>query len=152
ALSAVDVCAVALGGRRPEWTGRTPGSYGFVVTSPQDPWQQGGSPQQPPGGYPQQPGNQPQQYPGGPPPGGYPQYPGAAPRGMPDPYAAPPPPGQQGGPPRPTTVETAFWIAVVVPILVTVLTVISFLVGQGFSEELMARSLGETTPEALEFG
>lgn len=71
---------------------------------------------------------------------------------MPDPYAAPPPPGQQGGPPRPTTVETAFWIAVVVPILVTVLTVISFLVGQGFSEELMARSLGETTPEALEFG
>ncbi len=70
---------------------------------------------------------------------------------MPDPYAAPPPPGQ-GGPSRPATVETAFWIAVVVPILVTVLTVVSFLVGQGFSEELMARSMGEATPEALQFG
>ncbi|MHA6805980.1 DUF485 domain-containing protein [Salinifilum ghardaiensis] len=133
------------------------------MTSPQDPWQQGGSPQQPPGGNPQHPGNQPPQHPGGPPSGGFPQYPGGppsggfpqhpgAPQGMPDPYAAPPPPGQQGGAPRPSTVETAFWIAVVVPILATVLTVLGFVLGQPFAEEVMARQIGDTTPEALEFG
>lgn len=88
------------------------------VTSPQGPWQQGGYPQYPQGGYPQQ----------GPPSGGFPQQSGFVPypQGQANPYAAPPVPAQEMLQ-RPATVEVAFWIAVVVPILVTVTMVLGFL-------------------------
>lgn len=114
----------------------------YRVTSPQDPWQQNQYPpgQYPPGQYPQYPqqgtpsGGFPQQ-------GGYPQYPqhpqypqqfqypgdprqGGYPQQV-HPYAAPPiSPYDMAGVPRPKTVETAFWIAVVVPVLATVLFVV----------------------------
>ncbi|MDR7302366.1 hypothetical protein [Haloactinomyces albus] len=124
------------------------------MTSPQDPWQQNQQPplgqyppgQQPPGqylqqgtpsgGFPQQGGyaQYPQysqyqyfqyqqleyqhpQYPGDPRQAGYPQN---------HPYAAPPvSPHDMAGVPRPKTIEAAFWIAVVVPVLATVMFVVS---------------------------
>ncbi|WP_141921372.1 hypothetical protein [Halopolyspora algeriensis] len=104
------------------------------MTSPQDPWQQdprspGG--QQPPGQYP--PGQQP--------PGQYPQYPGQPPQGgysPVNPYAAPPvPPHEAGGVPRPRTIEVAFWIAVVVPLVATVLIAISAWFAQGVMQQVI---------------
>ncbi|MCI2417009.1 hypothetical protein MOQ72_06200 [Saccharopolyspora sp. K220] len=82
------------------------------MTSPQNPWQQGGYPQSgtPSGGFPQQ----------------YPQYPRQ------NPFAAPPVSAHEmGAVRRPMTIEIAFWIAVVVPLLATVLSVVSYLLLQG---------------------
>ncbi|MFC7341594.1 hypothetical protein [Saccharopolyspora griseoalba] len=75
------------------------------MTNPQHPWQQG--PQSPVAGYPaQQP---------------------------PNPFSAPPVPGHQFVPPRrPGAVEAAFWLAVVLPLLVTVLAAVSYLLLQGW--------------------
>lgn len=87
------------------------------MTSPHDPGQQRGQ-QPPPSGFPQQPG-------------GYPQYQQA------DPYAAPSAP-DPGEPRRPGTVEAAFWLAVVVPVVATVLYAVSFFQTQGFTRELLA--------------
>lgn len=101
------------------------------MTSPQDPWQQPGYPPYPQGGFP----------PPGTPVGGtqqhggftpYPQQPsnqqqGYQQQGQPNPYAAPPVSPYEGVPARPKTIEIAFWIAEVVPVLVTVMMVLSFL-------------------------
>lgn len=89
---------------------------------PQNPWQQGGYPQSgtPSGGFPQQPQQQ---------PGGYQPY-------SQNPFSAPPVPmHEMAVPQRPAQVETAFWIAVVLPLLVTVLNVVSYLVLQGHVHE-----------------
>ncbi|MBB5066945.1 hypothetical protein BJ969_000033 [Saccharopolyspora gloriosae] len=79
------------------------------MTSPHDPWQQAGPP--PP-------------YPSAPPPGATPY--GPAPGGFP-----------QSGydfaePARPVAVECAFWIAIVVPLLVTVLYAVNSMLTQSF--------------------
>ncbi len=94
------------------------------MTSPHNPWQPSGH-QPPAGGFPQQ---GPQQ------PGGYPQY---QPYQQGSPYAAPnaPDPEQVR---RPGTVEAAFWLAVVVPLVATVLYAVSFFQTQGFVQELLA--------------
>jgi hypothetical protein len=101
------------------------------VTSPQNPWQQGGYPQ---GGTPS--GGFPQQYPQG---GGYPQYPQQQ-----NPYAAPPVPSHElNALSRPMTVEIAFWIAVVVPLLATVLSVVSYMMLQGYiNDSISSASTG----------
>lgn len=97
-------------------------SYCSAVTMPQDPSQYGGQPQ-----YPQQ-----TPYPQSGPMPQYPQQPGY------NPYAAPQVPAHEmHGPRRPATVETAFWISVVVPLVVTVLTVVSFMLVQGFTEDVI---------------
>lgn len=104
------------------------------MTSPQDPrqqgWQQGGYQQYPSGGFPQQgpaSGGFPQQ---GPPPGalsqqGFQQYPQGGYQAN-NPYAAPPVSmGEMAAVPRPATVTIAFWIAVAVPLIATVLLSLS---------------------------
>jgi hypothetical protein len=104
------------------------------VTSPQNPWQQGGYPQgSPSGGFPQQ-------YPQG----AYPQYP------QPNPFAAPPVSAHEiGALKRPITVEIAFWIAVVVPLLSTVLSVVSYLLLQGFvNDSIASASTGDADIDA----
>lgn len=141
----------------------TPGTgfYCLLVTSPQNPWQQdpsqqpgyqsgtpsGGFPQQ---GYPQQPypqqpypqqGYQQQPYPQqGYQPGAY----GA------NPYAAPPVSGSElAGAQRPTTVVVAFWIAIIAPIVVTLLTAGAMLsVTQMVDEMLAGAEFEATAPEA----
>ncbi|MGI8308715.1 proline-rich domain-containing protein [Saccharopolyspora hattusasensis] len=99
------------------------------MTSPQNPWQQGGYPQggTPSGGFPQQH-----------PQGGYSQYPQS------NPFAAPPVPAQELSTfQRPITVEIAFWIAIVVPLLATVLSVLSYMLLQGFVNDSIAGSMGD---------
>ncbi|MBB5154641.1 hypothetical protein [Saccharopolyspora phatthalungensis] len=101
------------------------------MTSPQNPWHQGGYPQggTPSGGFPQQYSQ-----------GGYPQYPQS------NPFAAPPVSSHELGElRRPITVEIAFWIAVVVPLVATVLSVVSYLLLQGFVNDSLA---GAATGEA----
>ncbi|MER7012302.1 hypothetical protein ABT324_12840 [Saccharopolyspora sp. NPDC000359] len=103
------------------------------MTSPQNPWQQGGYPQYPQGGTPSG-GFPQQQYPQG----GYPQQPQGGYQQQ-NPYAAPPVPAQEMAPvPRPMTVEIAFWIAIAVPLLVTVLSVVSFMTLQGYLNDTIA--------------
>lgn len=108
--------------------------YGLSVTSPQDPWQQDPRQQDPhsPGG---------QRSPGQQPPGQYPQYPGHPPQGgysPVNPYAAPPvPPHETAGTPRPATIDIAFWIAVVVPLVATVLIALSAWFAQGMVQEVI---------------
>ncbi|MEV0703899.1 proline-rich domain-containing protein [Saccharopolyspora sp. NPDC050389] len=100
------------------------------MTSPQNPWQQGGYPQ---GGTPS--GGFPQQYPQG----GFSQYPQS------NPFAAPPVPAHElGAFKRPITVEIAFWISVVVPLVATVLSVMSYLMLQGFVNDSIAGTTGDT--------
>ncbi|MCX2728875.1 hypothetical protein OOZ19_01350 [Saccharopolyspora sp. NFXS83] len=84
------------------------------MTSPRDPWQQGGSP--PP--YPSAP--PPGATPWGTPPGGFPQT--GYPHSQRD-FAEPA---------RPVAVECAFWIAIVVPLLVTVLYAVNSMLTQSF--------------------
>ncbi|WP_460960801.1 hypothetical protein [Parasphingorhabdus pacifica] len=114
------------------------------MTSPQNPWQQGGQQPQygpPPGGYPQQgqpPQGQPPQYPQAPPPPG--AYPGAGP------YGAPPPP-QMNMPERPKTIDGAFWIAIVVPLIATVLSIVNMLLAQGMMNDAVSASMGSDAPE-----
>lgn len=93
------------------------------MTSPQNPWQQGGYLQgTPTGGFAQQN-----------PLGAYPQH------SQPNPFAAPPVPTHEiGAAKRPITVEIAFWIAVIVPLLSTVLSVVSYLLLQGFVNDSIA--------------
>ncbi|WP_192827086.1 hypothetical protein [Actinopolyspora erythraea] len=137
------------------------------MTSPQNPWEQDpsrqeNSPQQP--GYPpdpqsggfqqpdpqsggfQQSGYGPPSYPQqGYPEQGYPQqgYPQGQPGdpsqgGYPNPYAAPPISAQEvEGPPRPNTIDIAFWIAVVVPILFTVLSAVSMLLQWNYMKRIL---------------
>jgi hypothetical protein len=88
--------------------------YGLLVTSPQNPWQQGPNPPQFAAGHPQQP------------PTGYPQqaqagYPHQFAPGYPQHFAGakPPPPG---------TVNFAAVVGLVVPPLSAVLSIISFVV------------------------
>ncbi|MFB9568647.1 hypothetical protein [Saccharopolyspora hordei] len=114
------------------------------MTSPHDPWQQGGYPQYPQGGTPS--GGFPQSstpsggFPQQQPQGGYPQ----------NPYAAPPVPAQEMAQvPRPMTVEIAFWIAIAVPLLVTVLSVVSFMTLQGYLNDTVASVTSD--PELAEF-
>lgn len=98
---------------------------------PQNPWQQGGYPQSgtPSGGFPQQQ------------PGGYQPY-------SQNPFSAPPVPvHEMAVPQRPATVETAFWIAVVLPLLVTVLNVVSYLVLQGWVQDSIGGSADDVTAE-----
>jgi hypothetical protein len=97
------------------------------VSYPQNPWQQGGHPQSgtPSGGFPQQAS------------GGYQPYPQ-------NPFSAPPVPvHEMAVPQRPATVETAFWIAVVLPLLVTVLNVVSYLMLQGWVNDSMSGGADE---------
>ena len=127
-------------------------SYGLTVTTPQNPWQPGGQQPQygtPAGGYPQQ--GQPPQYPQ---PGQYPQsaqhpQPGGYPQPDPysqqggyqacNPYGAPPAPQANMAPvERPMTINAAFWIAVVVPLVATVLLVVSALMTQGMLNDAAA--------------
>ncbi|GAA2329638.1 hypothetical protein GCM10009854_00530 [Saccharopolyspora halophila] len=52
---------------------------------------------------------------------------------QPNPFSAPPVPGPELTPPRrPATVEAAFWIAVLLPLLVTVLAAVGYLQLQGW--------------------
>ncbi|TDC94083.1 hypothetical protein E1161_08760 [Saccharopolyspora aridisoli] len=98
---------------------------------PQNPWQQGGHPQSgtPSGGFPQQ------QL------GGYQPY-------SQNPFSAPPVPvHEMAVPQRPATVETAFWIAVVLPLLVTVLNVVSYLVLQGWVQDSIGGGSEDVTAE-----
>ena len=113
------------------------------MTSPQDPWQQpggypqnpygppsGGFPQQPQQGYPQQQGPGQQGYPpqqGYPGQQGYPQQQGYP--GQQNPYAAPPVP-MPTPVPRPKQVEIAFYIAVGLPLLATIMLALQSLLVQ----------------------
>ncbi|GAA0505228.1 hypothetical protein GCM10011581_32840 [Saccharopolyspora subtropica] len=98
------------------------------MTSPQTPWNSGGYPQYPQSGTPSGAFPQ-QQYPQG----GYAQYPRS------NPFAAPPVPGHDLGEfRRPATVEVAFWISVVVPLLATVLSVVSYLLLQGWMNDSLS--------------
>lgn len=123
------------------------GFYCLRVTSPQNPWQQdpsqqsgyqsgtpsGGFPQQ---GYPQQPYQQ-QPYPQQ----GYQQGAYGA-----NPYAAPPVSGSElVAAQRPTTIVVAFWIAIIAPIVVTLLTAGSMLSISQMVDELVASADIETT-------
>ncbi len=129
-----------------------PGFYCLRVTSPQNPWQQdpsqqpgyqsgtpsGGFPQQ---GYPQQPYQQ-QPYPQqGYQQQGYQQGVYGA-----NPYAAPP---MQGGEPaathRPTTINVAFWIAIITPIVVTLLTAGAMFSVTQVIDDIVASADVETT-------
>ncbi|MGW1677180.1 hypothetical protein [Saccharopolyspora sp. NPDC002376] len=115
------------------------------MTSPQNPWQQGGYPQggTPSGGFPQQ------QYPQG----GYPQqqYPQAGYQQTP--YSAPPVPQQEMSQvPRPITVEIAFWISIVVPLLATVLSVVSYMLLQGFLNDMVADVTDPDMPSEISDG
>ncbi|MGJ7905711.1 proline-rich domain-containing protein [Actinopolyspora sp. H202] len=93
---------------------------------PQQGYSEQGYPQQ---GYPQQ------GYPAGPVPGGYP-----------NPYAAPPVSAQEiEGPPRPNTIDIAFWIAVVVPLLATVLSTISMVLQRNYMERVLDEISGSST-------
>ncbi|MEB3370312.1 hypothetical protein [Saccharopolyspora mangrovi] len=97
------------------------------MSYPQNPWQQGGHPQSgtPSGGLPQQVS------------GGYQPY-------AQNPFSAPPVPvHEMAVPQRPATVETAFWIAVVLPLLVTVLNVVSYLMLQGWVNNSMSGGADE---------
>ena len=101
------------------------------MTTPQDPWQQGGyqrypqsgpSPNVPStGGQPQQPQQSSYR-------GGFPVYPASGAQPGAGGFSAAPPISAQeaNGPHRPATVESAFWIAVVVPLLATVLFAVEF--------------------------
>ncbi|WP_263249959.1 hypothetical protein [Saccharopolyspora rosea] len=90
------------------------------MTTPQGPWQQGGYPQYPQSGGFQQP---------------YPQY-------QQNPYAAPPVPQQEmAGLSRPKTVEGAFWIAIIVPLAVTVISVVGYLLLFNWADSAMASSV-----------
>jgi hypothetical protein len=120
-----------------EWTLASAVHTVCLVTSPQDPWQQGGYPQ---GSYPQQ----------GPPSSGFPQQgpvpdgfsqPVSQPGGFPqqayqpypqgNPFAAPPvSTHEMAGLQRPSTVTIAFWISVAVPLIATVLSSLSGLLIQ----------------------
>ncbi|SDJ81584.1 hypothetical protein SAMN04487820_102219 [Actinopolyspora mzabensis] len=149
----------------------TAGFYRFRVTSPQNPWEQDPANQ---GQYPQQPGYQPDPQSGGfqqpdPQSGGfqqsgygpspYPQqgyqqqgyqqqgYPaGPAQGGYPNPYAAPPVSAQEiEGPPRPNTIDIAFWIAVVVPLLATMLSAISMVLQRNYMERMLEEISGSST-------
>jgi hypothetical protein len=123
------------------------------VTSPQDPWQQGGYQQYPQQQYPQQGGYPPQSPSSGgyPQQGGYQPYPqGGSPYG--NPYAAPPVSAQEMSVmQRPVTVTIAFWIAIVMPILTTLLTGLSTYL----SWDVVDRAIGsqdETAREAAGVG
>ncbi|WP_139183010.1 proline-rich domain-containing protein [Actinopolyspora xinjiangensis] len=145
------------------------------MTSPQNPWEQDpsrqeNSPQQP--GYPpdpqsggfqrpdphsggfQQSGYGPPSYPQQ----GYPQgHPGDPSQGgHPDPYAAPPISAQEvEGPPRPNTIDIAFWIAVVIPVLFTVLSAVSLLLQRSYIEWVMEQISDRATvvsEDLLRFG
>lgn len=119
------------------------------MTTPQNPWQsQGGQPQYgpPPGGFgPQgQPPGQGQSPSQGQPPypqqGGYPAY---------TPYGAPAAPQLNSpGLQPPTTVTVAFWISIVAPLVGTVLTVVNFLLLQGFMNDAINVSLSGMDPQA----
>ena len=90
------------------------------MTTPQGPWQQGGYPQYPNSGGFGQP---------------YPQY-------QQHPYAAPPVPQQEmAGLSRPKTVEGAFWISIIVPLAVTVISVVGYLLLFNWADEAMASSV-----------
>ncbi|RKT84941.1 hypothetical protein SAMN05421805_101133 [Saccharopolyspora antimicrobica] len=105
------------------------------MTSPQNPWQQGGYQ---PGGTPS--GGFPQQYPQG----GYPQQ---------NPYAAPPVPAQEMNQvPRPITVEIAFWIAIAMPLLVTVLSVVSYMMVQGALNDALTSATDPDMPAEFQSG
>ncbi|MBA8827156.1 hypothetical protein FHX42_004540 [Saccharopolyspora lacisalsi] len=127
------------------------------MTSPQDPWQQGQQQGQQygqqPGGYqqqPQQPGH-PQQ---GTPSGGFPQQPGHPQQaGYPqaNPYAAPPVSSQETAEvPRPSTVDAAFWIAVVVPVVATVLTVVNFVLVMDLVNGMMSAEFSDLNTQNAE--
>ncbi|WP_157405420.1 hypothetical protein [Actinopolyspora halophila] len=117
------------------------------MTSPQNPWQQdpsqqpgyqsgtpsGGFPQQ---GYPQQPYQQ-QPYPQQ----GYQQGAYGA-----NPYAAPPVSASEfAAAQRPTTIDVAFWIAIIAPIVVTLLTAGAMLSVTQMVDEMVAGADIETT-------
>lgn len=139
------------------------------MTSPQDPWQQQGqSGQIPPhpqqggyhpsgpssGGFPNQGGYYPPGYQNpGHPGAGYPQQPGYpvpspyAPNPYaPGPYAAPPvSAGETAAPESPATITAAFWIAMVVPVVVTVLYAVNMLMGlQLINEAINTGGVGAT--------
>jgi hypothetical protein len=86
----------------------------------------------------------------------YPQYPqqGGYPQHLPaNPYAAPPVPDQVFAVPRPPAVTIAFWIAVVTPVLATVVGVLNLVLAQSFlndslSAQLGSRGLDPNSPEA----
>ncbi|NYH78695.1 hypothetical protein FHR84_002020 [Actinopolyspora biskrensis] len=121
------------------------------MTSPQNPWQQdpsqqpgyqpgtpsGGFPQQ---GYPQQPYQQ-QPYPQQ----GYQQGAYGA-----NPYAAPPVSGSElAVAQRPTTINVAFWIAIIAPIVVTLLTAGAMLsVTQMIDQMVAGAEFEATAPDA----
>ncbi|WP_344685872.1 hypothetical protein [Saccharopolyspora taberi] len=110
------------------------------MTTPQDPWQQGGYQQYPQGG---------QQF--GTPSGGFPAS--NQPQGYGNPYAAPQVPAHElaGPPAAPQTVNTAFWIAMVMPLLTTVLTVVMFLVLNSSINDLINTSLPQDEELGPEF-
>ncbi|SFT60393.1 hypothetical protein SAMN04487904_104211 [Actinopolyspora lacussalsi subsp. righensis] len=115
-----------------------PQSGGFQQPDPQSGYGPAPHPQQE---YPQQ-GYPGQGYPGqGYPQQGYPQqgYPaGPAQGGYPNPYAAPPVSAQEiEGPPRPNTIKIAFWIAVAVPVLATVLSVVSMVLQRNYMNRML---------------
>ena len=114
------------------------------MTTPQDPWQQqGGYQQYPQGG---------QQF--GTPSGGFPA-PGAPnpPQGYGNPYAAPQVPAHElAGPPGPPqTVNVAFWISIVMPLLTTVLTVVAFLMLNSSINDMIESSLPQDQELGPEF-
>lgn len=123
----------------------------FTVTSPHDPWQQGGySPYPAQGGYPQS-GGYPQyppgggQYQGGPYQGGYGgQYPANQYQGgqyqQSSPYSQTP---AMAAYPRPATIGVAFWIAILVPIVVTVLEALDFVFLQSWASNAI-NTFGDT--------
>lgn len=96
-----------------------------IVTTPQDPWQQGGhtrpGPQQGPRG-PAGGGYRPGVY-----QGGFQPYPTSGPYSGIGPQAAPAvSPQEAAGPPKSPAVEAAFWLAVVTPLVATVLFAAEF--------------------------
>lgn len=123
-------------------------SYCLAVTIPQNPWQQpGGQPSYgpSPGGVPQ-PGQQPYPQQAPYPQGQHPQQSGQPGYGQ---YGAPPAPqADLRAVPRPVTVEVAFWISVVAPLVGTILTVVGFLLLQNLVDDAVTASFGESGIDA----
>ena len=93
-----------------------------IVTTPQDPWQQGEHEQSGPSPRAAGPTDTSGSDQGGNDRGGFQPYPVSGPYSGIGPRAAPPVSAQEAaGPPKPVTVEAAFWLAVVTPPVATVL-------------------------------
>lgn len=122
-----------------------------TVTTPQDPWQQGGHPQPgsqqgphgPAGG-----GDRPGAY-----QGGFQPYPASGPYSGIGSQAAPPvSPREAAGPPKPLTVVAAFWLAVITPLVATVLFAAEFVLFNSALNAELAPIGGQRSTNAVLVG